>query len=255
MTAPSAWDLNGRTALVTGAGKGLGRGAAIRLAAAGAQVLLVARTLSDLETCAAEIAAAGGRAEPFVADVTDAEQVAAAVRAAESLGDLRICLCGAGTNITGPAAKYDPADWEALFAINVRATFLTCQGVGASLLRRGAPGSIVTLSSQMGTVGYPGRVAYCASKHAVEGMTKALAVEWAGEGIRVNAVAPTFVDTPMTKPMFEDPQFRAEVMARLPIGRLATIEEVAEAVFYLSSDAAGSVTGHILRVDGGWTAW
>jgi NAD(P)-dependent dehydrogenase (short-subunit alcohol dehydrogenase family) len=118
------------------------------------------------------------------------------------------------------------------------------------------PGSIVNLSSQMGSVGYPGRVAYCATKHAVEGMTKALGVEWAADGIRVNAVAPTFVLTPMTAPMFEDPAFRAEVLERrLPTHELATIEQVADAVRYLACDASGSVTGTTLKVDGGWTAW
>ena len=129
------------------------------------------------------------------------------------------------------------------------------QAFGDDLLTRGVPGSIVNLSSQMGTVGYPGRVAYCSTKHAVEGMTKALGVEWAPQGIRVNAVAPTFVLTPMTKPMFDDPEFAAEVRRRLPTGELATIEQVADAVRYLACDASGSVTGTILRVDGGWTAW
>jgi NAD(P)-dependent dehydrogenase (short-subunit alcohol dehydrogenase family) len=114
----------------------------------------------------------------------------------------------------------------------------------------------VNMSSQMGSVGYPGRAAYCATKHAVEGLTKALAVEWAPEGIRVNAVAPTFVLTPMTAPMFEDPAFKAEVVdRRLPGHELATIEQVADAVRYLACDASGSVTGTTLKVDGGWTAW
>ena len=143
-----------------------------------------------------------------------------------------------------------------LFDVNVRATFITCRAVGDSLLRRGVPGSIVTMSSQMGSVGLPGRVAYCATKHAVEGMTKVLAVEWARQGIRVNAVAPTFVETPLTRPYFEDPEFRAEILdRRLPTGRLATVDEVAHAVRYLACDASGSVTGHSLKVDGGWTAW
>jgi len=255
VSAAGAWDMSGRVVLVTGAGKGLGRGAALRLAAAGAQVLLVSRTFADLEACAAEIEAAGGAAEALVADVTDPGEVAAAVRRAEALGELRGCVCCAGTNVTGPAVDYSLEDWDRLFAINVRATFATARAVGASILARGAEGSIVTLSSQMGTVGFPGRVAYCSTKHAVEGMTKALAVEWAAQRVRVNAVAPTFVDTPMTRPMFEDEEFRAEVFARLPTRRLATVEEVAEAVAYLASDASGSVTGHVLRVDGGWTAW
>ena len=146
-------------------------------------------------------------------------------------------------------------DWDALFDVNVRATFLVCRAVGDDLLGRGVPGSIVNMSSQMGVVGFPGRVAYCATKHAVEGMTKALGVEWAPEGIRVNAVAPTFVETPMTKPMLADPDFGAEVRRRIPSGEVATVQQVADAVRYLACDASGSVTGSILRVDGGWTAW
>lgn len=250
-----AWDLRDRVVLVTGAGKGLGRGAALRLAAAGARVLLVARTSADLDSAAAEIETAGGTAGTLAADVTDESAVAEAIHQAEELGDLRGCVCAAGTNITGPAVGYRLEDWDRLFEINVRATFATARAAGASMLRRGVEGSIVTMSSQMGTVGFPGRAAYCATKHAVEGMTKALAVEWAAEGVRVNAVAPTFVDTPMTRPMFEDAEFRSEVMQRLPQGRLATIEEVAEAVFYLAADASRSTTGQVLRVDGGWTAW
>jgi NAD(P)-dependent dehydrogenase (short-subunit alcohol dehydrogenase family) len=139
--------------------------------------------------------------------------------------------------------------------VNVRGTFLACRAVGRRLLARGAGGRIVTVSSQMGTVGYPGRAAYCASKHAVNGLTKALAVEWAPHGIGVNAVAPTFVRTPMTEPMLADPEFAADVRRRLPTGEVATVGEVAAAILYLVSDAARSVTGHVLAVDGGWTAW
>ncbi len=250
-----AWDLSDRVVLVTGAGKGLGRGAALRLAAAGAQVLLVARTGADLDSAVAEIEAAGGAAASLVADVTDEAAVDEAVRRAEELGDLRGCVCAAGTNIVGPARRL-PAGGLGRPVRDQRAGDVRHRrAAGASMLRRGVEGSIVTLSSQMGTVGFPGRAAYCATKHAVEGMTKALAVEWAAQGVRVNAVAPTFVDTPMTRPMFEDAEFRAEVMRRLPSERLATVEEVAEAIFYLSADASRSTTGHILRVDGGWTAW
>jgi NAD(P)-dependent dehydrogenase (short-subunit alcohol dehydrogenase family) len=175
--------------------------------------------------------------------------------AAAALGEPGVLVNAAGTNRTGPAAGYALEDWDALFAVNVRATFVACQAFGAALLGRGARGSIVNLSSQMGAVGYPGRVAYCSTKHAVEGMTKALGVEWAPHGIRVNAVAPTFVLTPLTEPMFRDEDFAADVMARLPTRELATIEQVADAVRYLACDASGSVTGSVLRVDGGWTAW
>ncbi len=147
-------------------------------------------------------------------------------------------------------------DWDLLFGINVRATFLACRAFGDALLTRGVKGSIVTISSQLGSVGYPGRVAYCATKHAVDGITRALGVEWAKQGIRVNAVAPTFVETPLTKQWLDDPVFREEVLERrLPTGRLARIDDVAHAARYLACDASQSVTGHILKVDGGWTAW
>jgi NAD(P)-dependent dehydrogenase (short-subunit alcohol dehydrogenase family) len=252
----SAWSLDGRVALVTGAGRGLGRAIALELARAGATIYGVARSSGDLDTLATEIRAAGGTAHIHPADVTDPEQAAAVVAGADAVGDLRVVVTAAGTNRPGPARDYAMTDWDALFAVNVRATFLIAQAAGDRLLDRPTNGSIVTLSSQMGTVGYPGRVAYCATKHAVEGMTKALAVEWARAGIRVNAVAPTFVATPMTASSLADPAFREEILERrLPTGRLATTDDVAHAARYLACDAAGSVTGHVLRVDGGWTAW
>jgi NAD(P)-dependent dehydrogenase (short-subunit alcohol dehydrogenase family) len=244
------WRLDGRVALVTGGGRGLGRGCAAALAQAGATVVLAARTAAEVEAAAAAVGGVGR-----VTDVTDAAQVERLVADAAALGDLRVLVTAAGTNRPGPARDYPLADWDALFAVNVRATFLACRAVGASLLDRGRPGSLIALSSQMGAVGYPGRAAYCASKHAVDGLTRALAVEWARAGVRVNAVAPTFVQTPLTAPMLADPRFRAEVRERLPTGRLATVADVAHAVRYLACDASHSVTGHVLRVDGGWTAW
>jgi NAD(P)-dependent dehydrogenase (short-subunit alcohol dehydrogenase family) len=244
------WSLTGRVAIVIGAGRGLGEGCARALAEAGARVLLVARTAEQVEAVARDV---DGTAH--IADVTDISQVAGIIEAGAALGDLGVLVNAAGTNRTGPAADYAIRDWDALFEVNVRGTFLACQAFGRALLARGATGSIVNLSSQMGTVGYPGRVAYCATKHAVEGMTKALGVEWGPHDIRVNAVAPTFVLTPMTRPMLEDETFAAEVRRRLPTGKLATVQQVADAVRYLACDASGSVTGSILRVDGGWTAW
>ena len=244
------WSLNGRVAIVTGAGRGIGQGCARALAQAGADVLLVARSANQVRAAAREV---GGHA--YVADVTDETQVQQIIDAAAELGDVRVLVNSAGTNRIGPTTKYSLTDWDALFEVNVRGTFLACRAFGTALIARGASGSIVNLSSQLGVVGYPGRVAYCATKHAVEGMTKALGVEWAPNGIRVNAVAPTYVLTALTESLFRDEAFTAEVMGRLPTQQLATIEQVADAVRYLACDASGSVTGTVLRVDGGWTAW
>jgi NAD(P)-dependent dehydrogenase (short-subunit alcohol dehydrogenase family) len=248
--------LDGRHALVTGAGRGLGRGAALALADAGAAVTLVSRSKAELVAVAHEIEAAGGRAGVQVADVRHEEQVERVVAAAhDGSVPVTILVTAAGLNRTGPTGDYATDDWDLLMDVNVRGTFLACRAVGRRLLARGAGGRIVTVSSQMGTVGYPGRAAYCATKHAVNGLTKALAVEWAPHGIGVNAVAPTFVRTPMTEPMLADPDFAADVRRRLPSGEVATVDEVAAAILYLVSDAARSVTGHVLAVDGGWTAW
>jgi NAD(P)-dependent dehydrogenase (short-subunit alcohol dehydrogenase family) len=248
--------LDGRHALVTGAGRGIGRGTALALADAGAVVTLVSRSKSELVAVAQEIEAAGGRAGVQVADVRYEEQVERVVAAADAGPvPVSIVVTAAGLNRTGPTGHYATDDWDLLMDVNVRGTFLACRAVGRRLLARGAGGRIVTVSSQMGTVGYPGRAAYCATKHAVNGLTKALAVEWAPHGIGVNAVAPTFVRTPMTEPMLADPEFAADVRRRLPTGEVATVDEVAAAILYLVSDAARSVTGHVLAVDGGWTAW
>jgi NAD(P)-dependent dehydrogenase (short-subunit alcohol dehydrogenase family) len=247
--------LDGRHALVTGAGRGLGRGAALALAALGATVTAVARSGAELDEVVETIRAAGGRADARIADVRDERQVEDAVAAADAASPLSILVTAAGINRTGAAAAYAIADWDAVCDVNVRGTFLACRAVGRRLLDHGAGGRIVTLSSQMGAVGYPGRAAYCASKHAVNGLTKALAVEWAPYGIAVNAVAPTFVRTPMTAAMLDDPAFAADVARRLPGGELARVEDVAAAIAFLASDRARSITGHVLAVDAGWTAW
>jgi NAD(P)-dependent dehydrogenase (short-subunit alcohol dehydrogenase family) len=248
------WSLEGRVAVVAGAGKGLGLGCARELARAGAVVLLAARTAIDVEAAAGAIVEAGGHAHALTADVTREGDVERLLERAEELGGATVLVNAAGTNRTGPSLEYSLEDWDFLFDVNVRATFLTCKAFAAAL-GEGRSASIVNISSQMGTVGYPGRAAYCATKHAVEGLTKALGVEWAPRGIRVNAVAPTFVRTPLTAGMLADPEFAAEVRRRLPTGELATVEQVADAVRYLACDASGSVTGSVLRVDGGWTAW
>jgi NAD(P)-dependent dehydrogenase (short-subunit alcohol dehydrogenase family) len=247
--------LDGDHALVTGAGRGLGRASALALAAAGATVTLVARTRPELDALADEIQGAGGTARVAAADITDPAAVEAIVKAADAAVPLSIVVTAAGLNRTGPTASYDLTDLELLIDVNLRGTFIACRAVGRRLLNRGEGGRVIMMSSQMGTVGYPGRAAYCATKHAVNGLTKALAVEWAPHGIAVNAVAPTFVDTPMTRPMFEDPEFAAEVARRIPGGAIADVADVAAAVLYLAQQRSCAVTGHVLAVDAGWTAW
>jgi NAD(P)-dependent dehydrogenase (short-subunit alcohol dehydrogenase family) len=247
--------LDGQHALVTGGGRGLGRACALALVEMGASVTLVARSAEQLEQVAAEASELGGRAVPHLADVTDAEAVADAVRAAREHGELSICVNAAGLNRPGPTVEQPPSDFDLVMDTNMRGTHLVCRAVGAALLERGRGGRVINVSSQMGSVGYPGRAAYCTSKHAVNGLTKALAVEWAPHGITVNAVAPTFIDTPLTAPMFEDPAFKAEVLRRMPMGRIGRVEEVSAAVAFLASPAASLVTGEILLIDGGWVAW
>jgi NAD(P)-dependent dehydrogenase (short-subunit alcohol dehydrogenase family) len=247
--------LDGRHALVTGAGRGLGRACALGLAEAGASLSLLARSRAELDDVAAEVREAGAAALVLEADVTDEAALDRAVAMAEDEAPIDIVVAAAGTNRTGPTVEYETADWDLVMDVNVRGSFLVARSVGSRMLAREAGGRVIFLSSQMGTVGYPGRAAYCASKHAVNGLTKALAVEWADAGITVNAVAPTFVDTPLTRPMLADPQFAAEVARRIPGGELAEQADVAAAVSFLASDQGRSITGHVLAVDRGWTAW
>jgi NAD(P)-dependent dehydrogenase (short-subunit alcohol dehydrogenase family) len=245
------FDLTGLTAFVAGAGRGLGRGCALALAAAGAEVVCAARTESELTALAAEIEAAGGKATVSVLDVTDRAATRACIAA---LPRLDILVANAGSNRPKPYLDVPDEDLDFLLDLNLAAMFVLGQAAAQKMRAQGRSGSIIHMTSQMGRVGGMNRSVYCATKWGLEGLVRASAIELAPHGIRVNAVAPTFVATPLTKPFFEEPAFAAWVMERLPIGRLATVEEVAAAVVYLASPAAASVTGTSLAVDGGWTA-
>ena len=244
--------LDGKIALVTGAGRGIGRAVALALAAAGAELVLVSRSRSQLDEVAREIASAGGKARVVPCDVTDS----AAVRDAfAGLARLNILVNNAGLNRPQPFLEVDEATLDLLLGLNVRAAFVVAQAAGLIMVRQNE-GVIINMSSQMGHVGSElNRTVYVMTKHALEGLTKAMAVELAPKGVRVVSVAPTFVETPLTKPFFEDPVFKKWVLDRIPLGRLGTADEVAQAVVFLASPAAGLVTGSSLLLDGGWTAW
>jgi NAD(P)-dependent dehydrogenase (short-subunit alcohol dehydrogenase family) len=238
-------------ALVTGAGKGLGAACARRLAADGFHVVAMSRSRQPLDALQAAIADAGGRATALPCDVTDAASVRAAIA---GLPRVDVLVNNAGTNRPRPLVDVDDAVLAEQLDLNVRAAIVVAQAVVRKMLARGTKGSIINMSSQMGHVGAPGRTVYCATKHALEGFTKALAVELAPHGIRVNTVAPSFVETPMTADFFRDAAFRTWVLDRIPMGRLAALDEVAAAVAFLASPASAFTTGSSLRVDGGWTA-
>jgi NAD(P)-dependent dehydrogenase (short-subunit alcohol dehydrogenase family) len=243
--------LDGRRALVTGAGRGLGAGMATALADAGAEVTLAARTGEEIEALAAALRAKGGKAEALALDVTDLAAVQAALGAR---APHHILVNNAGTNRPAPFVEVKVEDFDHVFNINVRAAYFVAQAVARGLVAAGEPGSIINISSQMGHVGGPRRTVYCATKHAMEGFTKAMAIELAPHNIRVNTIAPTFIETPMTRPFFQNEEFRNDTLRRIKLGRLGQIEELMGAVVFLASDASSLMTGTSMVLDGGWTA-
>ncbi|WP_376090115.1 SDR family NAD(P)-dependent oxidoreductase [Roseomonas sp. CCTCC AB2023176] len=251
LPATPSFRVDGRRALVTGASGGIGRAAAIALAEAGAEVVMAARTLPALERTAAALTARGLKAVPLHLDVTDRAAVRQAV-AAE--GPFQILVNNAGTNIREPLLDVRDESLDALIDLNLRAAFTVGQVVAAGMVTAGRGGAIVNLSSVNGHVAGLNRSVYTATKHGIEGLTKAWAVELGAHGIRVNAVCPGFVETPLTEGLLSDPDFRAREARRMPLGRILTVQDVMGAILFLASPAAAGITGASLLIDGGLTA-
>ena len=251
LPATPSFRLDGKRALVTGAGRGIGLAAAAALAEAGADVTLVARSRDEIEAAADEIGKRGGKASATALDVTDIEAVRALVGTAEPFD---ILVNNAGSNRPAMFVDVTVEDFDFIVGLNVRSAFFVAQAVVKRLVEAGKPGSIVHISSQMGHVGGPRRTVYCATKAAIEGLTKAMGVELGPHGIRVNSLAPTFIETPMTRPFFADESFKRSVLDKIKLGRLGQVEDLMGAIVFLASDASALMTGASLIVDGGWTA-
>jgi len=243
--------LDGRRAVVTGAGRGIGLALAAALAEAGAAVTLVARSAAQIDAAAAAISEAGGAAMAAVLDVADHDAVAAFFTDSPPFD---ILVNNAGTNRPKPMTEVTVADYDAVLDLNLKSAFFVAQSAVKVMLATGIRGSLIHIGSQMGHVGGPNRSLYCASKWALEGMSKAFALDLAAAGIRSNTIAPTFIETPLTRPYFDDPSFRSSVLAKIKLGRLGQVEDLMGAVVFLASDAAALITGTSLVVDGGWTA-
>ncbi len=243
--------LDGRRALVTGASSGIGLACAAALAGAGAEVALVARREAELLALAEAIREAGGRASAHPLDVTDLAAAAAFVAAR---GPFDVLVNAAGLARHSPALETRPADYDAAMGLNLRAAFFLTREVARGLIAAGRPGSLVNVSSQMGHVGGIDRAVYCAGKHALEGMTKAMAIEWGPHGIRVNTLCPTFIRTPLAEQTLALPARRAWILSKIKLGRVGELADVMGPVVFLASDASALMTGTALLVDGGWTA-
>jgi len=251
LPATPSFSLEGRRALVTGGSSGIGLGCAVALAEAGAHVTIMARRRAQLDEAAAAMTKAGFSAEVMDGDIGDIEAMAAAI---EALRPLDIFVNSAGLARHAPSTETDPADFDAVMNVNLRGAYFASQAVANAMIADGRKGSIINISSQMAVVGGIDRAVYCASKHAVEGFTKSMAIELGPQGIRVNTVCPTFIRTPLTEQTFSQPARVKWIEEKIKLGRVGEVEDIMGAVLFLASDAAALVTGTALLIDGGWTA-
>ena len=249
-TTPS-FRLNGKRALITGASSGIGLACAVACAEAGAHTVLAARRKPELDQAVAALAEKGLSAEARVLDVAD---VKASVQAVEDLGPFDVLVNSAGVARHTPTVETSVEDFDAVVGLNFRGAYFLTQACAKALIAAGKPGSLINISSQMGVVGGQERAVYCGTKHAVEGFTKAMAIEFGPHGIRVNTIMPTFIKTPLTEPTFARPELKAWVEEKIKLGRVGEVGDIMGAVVYLASDAGALVTGVGHLVDGGWTA-
>ncbi len=247
--------LDGKVAMVTGASRGIGKEVALALAKAGADVALIARNEEELNEVAKEIEQLGKKALSVPMDLFNVDEMADKVEEIyKHFGSIDILVNNAGINIAKSPMEVTEEDWDKVLDINLKSVFFLCRNVAKYMIPNGE-GKIINMSSQMAFVGYYKRAAYSSSKGGLLQLTRSLAIEWSKYNINVNSVAPTFIETPMTKPMFEDEAFLKDVLNRIPLGRLGKTEDLFGAIIYLSSSASDMVTGHTVMVDGGWTVW
>lgn len=246
-----SFSLAGRRALVTGASSGIGLGCAVALAEAGAHVTLVARREAPLTAAVTAMQEAGLSVDAQIADIADTKRMAATI---DDLGPLDVFVNSAGVARHSPAIETATDDFDAVMNVNLRGSYFASQAVAAGMIKGGRRGSIINISSQMAVVGGIDRAVYSASKHAVEGFTKSMAIEWGPHGIRVNTICPTFVRTPLTEPTFSRPERVKWIKEKIKLGRVGEVEDIMGAVQFLASDASTLITGSALMIDGGWTA-